>query len=549
MPRFFPLVYLLILIALLKVSVIAQIKENQADHKVWIYSFHYKVYRNFNYLGYSPIVIDAKEGELITLQECIIPVIAFRNSFKMHSLSHVHYLYSREDVFCLEKVKHIFKVNGFPYGSYFAKDSYLNDEEIPYTNLSFLEVPQTVSLAILDKLASLTSSLPILKIRGFNICKGNDVWEGLQNWEALRVLDINNNSTFKNKHLQELSKLKKLSVLDISYTSISEEGIKYLQAFPHLHTLHIGPIAEEEVLHLKGIQNLHALKLSEAELRNNGLQCLQHLKNLQILNLTGVNRLGDGKLGFSYLEQLEELYLNFTSLQDVDWEDIGTLKNLNTLQILEVEPVHLEKLKFLKNLRTLLLYHPNGLLLKNLKDFKQLENIELGHIKNNMDISCLGELPCLSYLALTAIDIDQAGLAFLNNFPKLEILKISECKIANNNLQPLSNLIKLHTLMFDCTRLNDSSLIYLKDLPSLSYLDISYTNISDRGLAYLHDIPTLHTLVLGGETIKDTAMGYLKSMQQLQYLVLINTFNRDEDIETLRKSLPNCRIIIKQRPW
>jgi len=91
-----------------------------------------------------------------------------------------------------------------------------------------------------------------------------------------------------------------LAVLNLSRTSITDEGLKNLENLPNLRKLHLEntKITDAGLAHLKNLQNLEYLNLYGTAVSDAGLTDLQGLKNLKALYLwqtkvtpTGVEQL------------------------------------------------------------------------------------------------------------------------------------------------------------------------------------------------------------------------------------------------------------------
>lgn len=66
---------------------------------------------------------------------------------------------------------------------------------------------------------------------------------------------------------------------------------------------------------------------------------------------------------------------------------------------------------------------------------------------------------------------------------------------------------------------------------------------SDDALQHTKDLPQLRQLHLVSKGITDTGLGHLEQMSQLEMLQVSETGVTERGIKTLRKALPNCRIV------
>jgi hypothetical protein len=101
----------------------------------------------------------------------------------------------------------------------------------------------------------------------------------------------------------------------------------------------------------------------------------------------------------------------------------------------------------------------------------------------------------LELLVLRATELDDAGLAALDDLPHLQQLDLGRTRITSAGLAHLPRFPELATLYLDHTGVDDDGLRHLVGLP-LKELRLTDTAVSDAGLAHLARLPTLVYLYL-----------------------------------------------------
>ena len=130
--------------------------------------------------------------------------------------------------------------------------------------------------------------------------------------------------------LAEIAKVKKLVVLFLAYTSITEEGMP----------------------HLANLTNLKNIRLSNTAVTDEGVKSLASLKVLVNIDLSNTN-VGDAALAsLGQMTQLERLNLYMTKITDAGVGSLSPLVNLNWLNIdaCRISDVSVPKFATLKKL-------------------------------------------------------------------------------------------------------------------------------------------------------------------------------------------------------
>ncbi|KAM4749453.1 F-box/LRR-repeat protein 12-like [Rhinophrynus dorsalis] len=204
---------------------------------------------------------------------------------------------------------------------------------------------------------------------------------------------------------------------------------------------------------------------------------------------------------------LQNLYLQETNLRSLSYDCFPS--TLKTLELCQCEiPLVWFKVSPCKN-RTL----PNleNLIIKNVPSFSNI------HLDTICSHTALKSLSLSGTYRVSDIGIQKAVL----HLKKLEHLKLHGCNITN---------ITLH--LIGC---------HLKCLQTLALTNCSLT---DSGLACLSGVKTLKKLWLEYSLRLSTKsiIAVCISLPSLNYLNLIGIFFEGEEIEQIKKSLPNCRV-------
>ncbi len=100
---------------------------------------------------------------------------------------------------------------------------------------------------------------------------------------------------FRNADLDELAPFRKIAMLSLAGTRVSDQGLKELAKMEHLHTLDLSltSIANEGLKQLASIPNLQHLYLSNTAVSDAGIINLREIRHLRTLDLGGLDELTD----------------------------------------------------------------------------------------------------------------------------------------------------------------------------------------------------------------------------------------------------------------
>jgi putative heme-binding domain-containing protein len=399
----------------------------------------------------------------------------------------------------------------------------------------------------------------------------------LRRLTTLRTLNLPNGINITDKGLAHLRGLTNLRQLNLGGTKISGDGLAHLKGLCNLETLGLGAtkIGDKGLAYLKEMSALQSLDLGHSRVTDKGLEHLKELKDLRSLNLDAQDIRGDGLKHLKHLPQLRTLRLGaniqgknlpllkglihlrelaFASarFEDKDWEHLGELTSLQSLEIDRARfttDEGLEQFRKLTRLRRLKLGHSEQMTdrsLEHLKGMANLQDLQLSVLPNISDagLEHLKGLANLQELRLTELDnVSGAGLQQLKGLTELQSLALRALPVADKDLEIVMGFQKLHTLSVSNRGVTDEFLKHLQRLPNIRELNISYTCVSDAGMVYLADLTNLHTLDIANTSITNRGLGHLKAQHNLKTICVEDTNVTDEGVASFRQSRPGTKVI------
>jgi len=249
--------------------------------------------------------------------------------------------------------------------------------------------------------------------------------------------------------LQHLSQYADLSVLDLSLTHITDQGM-------------------QEIKNLRGISDFN-LYFAEY-ITDEGVAAIKDWKKLKRLNLHGT-KAGDTALEhIAGITSIESLNVGSTLMTDVGLERLTVLPNLKELTMggNELGDAGLQALRQMPTLNYLDLSGRQG----NDKNVWTISMSDVG-LQAVLTLKNLHELrlACTS----TTVGIEGAKLG-----------EVSTLSVTERWLDQMKKLDKLETLkMQGCKRINDDAVAALIAMPALRNVDLTGTSVSEQGAAKL----------------------------------------------------------------
>jgi Leucine-rich repeat (LRR) protein len=289
--------------------------------------------------------------------------------------------------------------------------------------------------------------------------------------------------------VEQLTRIKTVKRLDLSFTYVTDVGVQRLQQLTDLEDLTLDTaeaITDAAASYLRANKKLKRLVLRGTDITDVGMPYLAALTGLKSLDLSHT-MIGDvGLESLPALSELEELDLGGTRIT-------GT--NLNFLKLLP----KLKKLSFsgIQRRNGGVCWTPTliDLDLDIISLLSGLEDLNLGV---GLSLGSTGVSGGGGNCRLTGgIQLTDLGVSKLAKLTRLSRLDISGAKVTPAGLKVLGRLPQLERLsLWNCARLDDSAAPQLAAMNTLSFLDLSATPIGDVTLQQLSALPNLKLLFL-----------------------------------------------------
>jgi len=330
--------------------------------------------------------------------------------------------------------------------------------------------------------------------------------------KSLEALSLDGCRCLTDRSLAAISGLLLLKKLDISQCDlVTDDGLRYLRDLKDIEELSLGwcrnitSVGIDIITSQVGRQfSLRMLCLARCAIDNSGVECLNRLKQLEELSLSGCTDVGSSSLGraIENLSVLSVLDISYCpGILRASWQ--GKIDNVKSLCLSYSGVRDNQMLRFnhLPNLEELNF------------DSCVVSDWTIAHLAEN-DVT-----PNLLSLDLSDTDLSDAGMQHLSKFTKLKHLSLFYCNVSNSGLQHIAQLTSLESLNLDSRDIGDEGLYHLRHL-NLKALDIFSGRITDSGCSMISKIKSLESLELCGGFIGDLGCAMLASLENLTSLNL-----------------------------
>ena len=132
-----------------------------------------------------------------------------------------------------------------------------------------------------------------------------------------------------------LSNLHELRYLNLAYTNVDDDHLKFLEDLERLQVLYLdrNSITDAGFKHLSQLQRLESVVLNSLPIDGSGLTHLAELRELKRISLQYTQIESAEYVHLSKMQGLEELFLSCSSTGDDDLRHVARLKNLIQLGI------------------------------------------------------------------------------------------------------------------------------------------------------------------------------------------------------------------------
>ncbi len=360
------------------------------------------------------------------------------------------------------------------------------------------------------------------------------------------------------------------SVSEQSQTAKDGDEAKALEFFNRLDAGRVAPSAAKGLEHIRILDlshlqlrdddlenlahvfNLNMLDLSYTSISDRGLRTIEHLQRLDILNLAGTKMTGAGLASIGRLAHVAILHLDGTDALG----GLGHLKSMRSLEILSLRDATVSE-NDLAQLRGLRLEQldvtrtgTNGQFLKAFKEPRRMANLTLRENKSIDNQTCGYLLPFANLVELNVAytGINDDGLATLSKLYKLRELDIGGTAVGDHGLESLKALARLSTLNLEATKVSDAGIDKLRPLKQLQSLTLRDTRISDAACTALRQFAFLKTVDLRGTRISEKGLTDLCRSKSIRCVVVTASVASPKTIARLQAERKGLVIKCEEAP-
>ena len=299
--------------------------------------------------------------------------------------------------------------------------------------------------------------------------------------------------------------------------SLVDRDLKRLNGLPYLQSLTLENRTELTAAGLRyvsGIESLVELDLSGTSLKGLGLGYLGSLSQLQTLNLSRCHWLTDDAA--KYLEQLKQVRCLRLDATSNHW-------------------AHNDHWRSSIQVSTDSLF------------WRERMESALGDLRGGISdagLSHVAKLDLLQELSLVMTRVSDAGVQQLAELHHLERLDLSRTGITDEALKHVAKLKRLKSLQLNYVCISDEGLKQIAKLPALEELELRVTNISPDGIRHLRELRSLRKLDLSLNRMNEKTVEALENFPNLQELDINGYRHSFSDLVTFANA--NQQMDLKQ---
>jgi hypothetical protein len=282
--------------------------------------------------------------------------------------------------------------------------------------------------------------------------------------------------------------LKTLKKLDLSFTYVTDKGIKKLQALQQLEDLTLDTaefLTDASMAHLRANRALRRLVVRGVDITDAGMPYVGEMTGLRYLDIS-YTMLGDvGLEHLPNLSELEHLKIGATLITGLNLNFLKLLPKLKTLSLRGVQR---------RNAGACWTPNVTDLDLETISLLVGLEELDLG-VGIKLGMGGQPAAPGGGNCRLTGgLQISDLGVAKLARLKNLKRLNISGARVSAEGVRALQSLPLERLSLWAAHSLDDATADVLAGMPTLAHLDLSYTQLGDAGLRRLARLPNLKYL-------------------------------------------------------
>ena len=278
--------------------------------------------------------------------------------------------------------------------------------------------------------------------------------------------------------------------LDLSFTYVTDKGIKRLEQLPQLEDLTLDTaefLTDASMAHLRANRALRRLVVRGVDITDAGMPYIGEMTGLRSLDVS-YTMLGDvGLEHLPALSELEHLKLGGNMITGLNLNFLKLLPKLKSLSLKGVQR---------RNAGACWTPRITDLDLETLSLLAGLEELDLGvgiGLGMGGKPAAVGGGNCRLTGGLQITDL---GVAKLAKLKKLRRLDLSGARLTSEGIQLLQGLPLERLSLWGSHSLDSSSASALAAIPTLASLDLSYTKVDDQLLHDLAKLPNLKQLYL-----------------------------------------------------
>ncbi|RPI77935.1 MAG: hypothetical protein EHM42_13420 [Planctomycetaceae bacterium] len=307
--------------------------------------------------------------------------------------------------------------------------------------------------------------------------------------------------------------------IDLGDQWLTDADLKQLASFPALERIRLArtKITDLGLEHLAPLEGVKTLDLEYAEyVTDRGIAHLKHWRNLEHLNLRGTKVTSTVFEHVSSMKKLKFLDVGYSRVNDDFFENLGELEQLEHFAFggNKLSGAALPLLKLLPALKEL-----------DVSGNQRTDSGLWGVAMNDFNVDQIAQLSQLEVLDLGETGVSDRGVARLAQLPHLRRLDLRGTRVTRQGLSALTSLANLTRLsLWRAEGVDDGAIPALLEMRSLEILEISETKISAAGVGQLTQMRGLRQLFVGGLELSA------------------------EQLEILRRELPECRVSWWEKP-
>jgi len=350
---------------------------------------------------------------------------------------------------------------------YFSESALELLSEIP--NLEHIELLECSTIAHLHDLVN------IRKLKHLRIDPDDDLsLAPLVACKQLTKLDLSGSKDIDDSWIEPLAELTSLEDLNLTSSSVSDEGIESLAVLPNLKILNLDKCKKFTGVCFDAFPDNHPLEelsLSTSGVNDEGLAACKKFTNLKKLMLFQNPALvGSGFSCLADLRKLTYLYCPKTNITDEHLKLLDGIETLETVWLYGCKKV-------------------SGRGLKYLTKSQGVSQLSLNYCKliDSPDLEVVGKFKNLKNLYLGQTRIRSDGIQHISGLEKLERLNIGENIWLDDSAFENFTAPSLKTIFLGSNlRLTDKTLEHLAKMPDLEFVSVTATeNLTGTGFAAL----------------------------------------------------------------